>query len=335
MRAQPSTAAAFRAPRANFSKAGWEPPTESATARRTMAATPTPPVSRPRTHITVVWAAASTGPIQSRWATSQKPTMPSATMPSARAMARILSLGPAHRPDTIPPMLAHGHDRSTAAARSRPMLVVTLALTGVMMVVEFVAGLWTGSLALLADAGHMLTDATALALALIAAWLAARPPTPAKTYGYYRAEILAALANALLLFGVAGSILVEAWHRVRLPAPVLAGPMAAVAALRLAVNLVGAWLLHRGAGERLTLHAGFGIDPPRPQRGTQPPAGLRRTRPPGHGGPPNGPPYPPHARGAPAKPWHPSIFRQALTARGATRRCCRRDAGTSWPARAG
>src|SRR5207245_378388 len=90
----------------------------------------------------------------------------------------------------------HDHDRSTAAARSRPMLVVTLALTGVMMVVEFVAGLWTGSLALLADAGHMLTDATALALALIAAWLAARPPTPAKTYGYYRAEILAALAAA-------------------------------------------------------------------------------------------------------------------------------------------
>jgi cobalt-zinc-cadmium efflux system protein len=129
-------------------------------------------------------------------------------------------------------MLAHGHDRSTAAARSRPMLAVTLALTSVMMVVEFVAGLWTGSLALLADAGHMLTDATALALALIAAWLAARPPTPAKTYGYYRAEILAALANALLLFGVAGSILVEAWHRVRVPAPVLAGPMAAVAAAR-------------------------------------------------------------------------------------------------------
>jgi len=154
-------------------------------------------------------------------------------------------------------MLAHGHDRSTAAARSRPMLVVTLALTGVMMVVEFVAGLWTGSLALLADAGHMLTDATALALALIAAWLAARPPTPAKTYGYYRAEILAALANALLLFGVAGSILVEAWHRVRVPAPVLAGPMAAVAALGLAVNLVAAWLLHRGAAESLTVRAAY------------------------------------------------------------------------------
>ena len=154
-------------------------------------------------------------------------------------------------------MIAHGHDRSTAAARSRPVLVVTLVLTSVMMVVEFVGGLWTGSLALLADAGHMLTDATALGLALIAAWLAARPPTPAKTYGYYRAEILAALANALLLFAVAGSILVEAWHRARAPAPVMAGPMAAVAALGLAVNLLSAWLLHRGARESLTVRAAY------------------------------------------------------------------------------
>jgi len=154
-------------------------------------------------------------------------------------------------------MIAHGHDRSTAAARSRPVLALTLVLTCATMVVEFVAGLWTGSLALLADAGHMLTDATALGLALIATWLAARPPTPAKTYGYYRAEILAALANALLLFGVAGSILVEAWHRLRVSAPVLAGPMAAVAALGLAVNLLGAWLLQRGAHESLTVRAAY------------------------------------------------------------------------------
>jgi cobalt-zinc-cadmium efflux system protein len=154
-------------------------------------------------------------------------------------------------------MSAHAHDRSTAAAGSRPVLAATLVLTTLMMVVEFVSGLFTGSLALLADAGHMLTDATALTLALVAAWLAARPPTPAKTYGYYRAEILAALANALLLFGVAGSILVEAWHRLRAPAPVLAGPMAAVAALGLAVNLVSAWLLHRGARESLMVRGAY------------------------------------------------------------------------------
>jgi cobalt-zinc-cadmium efflux system protein len=126
-----------------------------------------------------------------------------------------------------------------------------------MMVVEFLAGLWTGSLALRADAGQMLTDATALALALLATWIAARPPTPAKTYGYYRAEILAALANALLLFAVAGSIIVEAWHRVRVPADVLGGPMAAVGALGLAVNLCCAWLLHRGAHESLNVRAAY------------------------------------------------------------------------------
>jgi cobalt-zinc-cadmium efflux system protein len=170
-------------------------------------------------------------------------------------MARILSS--ALRPDTIATMHAHGHDRTTAAARSRSVLVVTLVLTAGTMLVEFVGGLWTGSLALLADAGHMLTDATALGLALVATWLAARPPTPAKTYGYYRAEILAALANALLLFGVAGSILVEAWHRARSPAPVLAGPMAAVAALGLGVNLLAAWLLHRGARDSLTVRAAY------------------------------------------------------------------------------
>jgi len=89
-------------------------------------------------------------------------------------------------------MEAHGHARTTAASRSRSALATTLVLTAGVMVVELVAGLWTGSLALVADAGHMLTDAGALALALFASWIAARPPTPAKTYGYYRAEILAA-----------------------------------------------------------------------------------------------------------------------------------------------
>jgi cobalt-zinc-cadmium efflux system protein len=154
-------------------------------------------------------------------------------------------------------MNVHGHDRATAAARSRPMLAATLALTSLMMVVEFLGGLWTGSLALLADAGHMLTDAMAIGLALFATWIAGRPPTPAKTYGFYRAEILAALANALLLFAVAGSIVVEAWHRIRAPADVLGGPMAAVGALGLVVNVCCAWLLHHGAHESLNVRAAY------------------------------------------------------------------------------
>src|SRR2546429_6870013 len=94
--------------------------------------------------------------------------------------------------------MAHAH-REPAAARSRGALVLTLALTGGYMLVELAGAVVTGSLALFADAAHMLTDVGGLALALFAIWIAARPPTPAKTYGYYRAEILAALVNALLL----------------------------------------------------------------------------------------------------------------------------------------
>jgi len=153
--------------------------------------------------------------------------------------------------------VGHEHVRATAAARSRPVLSATLALTCAFLVVELVAGLWTGSLALLADAGHMLTDAGALALALFATWIAARPPTPAKTYGYYRAEILAALVNALVLLVVAGAILVEAWRRWHAPSAVLAGPMAVVAAGGLGVNLVCAWLLHRGAADSLNVRAAY------------------------------------------------------------------------------
>jgi cobalt-zinc-cadmium efflux system protein len=151
----------------------------------------------------------------------------------------------------------HAHDRATAAARSRPVLALTLALTGGFLLVEAAAAFWTNSLALLADAGHMLTDAGALGLALFATWIAARPPTPAKTYGYYRAEILAALVNALVLLVVAGFILVEAWERLREPSAVLAGPMALVAALGLAVNLACAWLLHHGAAASLNVRAAY------------------------------------------------------------------------------
>jgi cobalt-zinc-cadmium efflux system protein len=151
----------------------------------------------------------------------------------------------------------HGHARSTAASRSRAALARTLALTCAFLVVELVAAFWTNSLALLADAGHMLTDAGALGLALFATWIAARPPTPAKTYGYYRAEILAALVNALVLLVVAGAIFAEAWQRLRQPSPVLAGPMALVATAGLGVNLAGAWLLHRDAEASLNVRAAY------------------------------------------------------------------------------
>src|SRR5215475_9672495 len=112
--------------------------------------------------------------------------------------------------------MSHGA-HATAAGRSRGVLAATLVLTGGFAVIELLGGFLTGSLALVADAVHMLTDAGALGLALFAIWVAGRPPTPAKTYGYYRAEILAALVNALILLVMAGTILYEAWVRFRTP----------------------------------------------------------------------------------------------------------------------
>src|SRR5919106_1070951 len=126
--------------------------------------------------------------------------------------------------------MAHDH-RETAAARSRGTLIATLALTGAYLVVEVVGGLLSGSLALLADAGHMLTDVGGIGLALFAIWIAGRPPTPEKTYGYYRAEILAALVNAVVLLGVAAAILIEAYRRLLQPPEVRGGPMLAIAVL--------------------------------------------------------------------------------------------------------
>jgi len=97
----------------------------------------------------------------------------------------------------------------SATARNRRALTITFALTSVYFVVEVVGGLVTNSLALLADAAHMLTDVGGVGLALFAAWMGQRPAPPAKTYGYYRIEILAALLNAVALFIIAGYILVR------------------------------------------------------------------------------------------------------------------------------
>jgi cobalt-zinc-cadmium efflux system protein len=150
----------------------------------------------------------------------------------------------------------HAH-RETATGRSRRRLLAVLLLSGGYMLVEVAGALWTGSLALAADAGHMLADTGALALALFAAWIAARPPTPAKTFGYYRVEILAALVNALILFGVAGWILLEAYQRILVPRPVLGGPMLVIAAVGLGVNGISAWLLHHSAAASLNVRAAY------------------------------------------------------------------------------
>ena len=123
--------------------------------------------------------------------------------------------------------------------------------------VEVVAGFLTGSLSLLADAGHMLTDVAGLVLALAAMKLAERPPSPRRTYGYHRAEILAALTNGLVLLVVAAYILAEAWDRFRNPHPVASVPVLAVAAVGLAVNLAGAYLLHAGSRSSLNVRGAY------------------------------------------------------------------------------
>ncbi len=147
--------------------------------------------------------------------------------------------------------------RHAALDARRSRLAAVLALTGGFMVVEVAGGWWTGSLALLADAGHMLGDVGSLTLGLLAVWFASRPPTPAQSYGYFRLEILAALVNALVLLAVAALILYEAVQRLWAPPPVAAGPMLAIAVAGLAVNLVGLRVLHRAGDGGLLLHVAW------------------------------------------------------------------------------
>ncbi|OUM97006.1 MAG: zinc transporter ZitB [Thermobacillus sp. ZCTH02-B1] len=142
----------------------------------------------------------------------------------------------------------HGHHHDhlhDPVAGNRKSLAAALAITTGILALEIAGGLAADSLALLSDAGHMFSDAGALALSLIAIWLAAKPSTPERSYGFRRFEILAALANGAALFVMAGFILWEAVGRFREPAETAGGLMTAVAAVGLAANLASAWFLMR------------------------------------------------------------------------------------------
>lgn len=152
--------------------------------------------------------------------------------------------------------MSHG-TKLTAAGKNKKRLSVVLGLTTTYLVAEVVGGLLTGSLALLADAGHMLTDVAGLALALIAIRFAESPATPERTYGYYRVEILAALTNAIILIGISFYILYEAYERFRNPPEVQSGAMLAVAAVGLAVNIVGIYLLRSASEESLNMKGAY------------------------------------------------------------------------------
>jgi cobalt-zinc-cadmium efflux system protein len=151
-------------------------------------------------------------------------------------------------------MTDHRHDHGYRA-QGRRALGLVLALTGAYTVCEVVGGWLTGSLALLADAGHMLGDSAALALALVAAWLAGRPATPERSFGYRRAEILAALANGVALAAIAIWVFIEAISRLDSPPEILSGWMLAVALLGLVVNLVAAGILTRAGKGNLNVQA--------------------------------------------------------------------------------
>ncbi len=149
------------------------------------------------------------------------------------------------------------HSRHTHGSRHKRRLWVVFSLTGAFLLIEAGVGFWTGSLSLVADAAHMLVDAGAILLSLLAVWFAERPATPAKTYGYYRVEILAALVNAVVLCLLAIAILAKAYEHLWQPHEVPGGPMLIVASVGLAVNLLSMSLLHRGAGESLNVRGAY------------------------------------------------------------------------------
>lgn len=151
------------------------------------------------------------------------------------------------------------HESLTAGARHRRPLTIAFALVASFMLVEVVAGWLSGSLALVSDAGHMATDAVGLGMALAAVHFASRSNSPSRgrSYGIYRVEILAALANAALLFAVAGYVVVEAIQRLADPPEVLATPMMFVALIGLLVNIVGWRLLREGSKESLNVEGAY------------------------------------------------------------------------------
>lgn len=151
------------------------------------------------------------------------------------------------------PQVHHRHHGSG----SRRRLSIVLALTAIYMVAEFVGGIWTGSLALLADAGHMLADVAALVLALMAVWFGARPATPLKTFGYYRLEILAALINGVGLVLISFFIFYEAYQRWFAQPLIRSVPMTLVAAGGLLINGICAFLLHRDREQDLNVRGAW------------------------------------------------------------------------------
>lgn len=147
----------------------------------------------------------------------------------------------------------HGHGHAHAQAADERRLLIALALTGSFMLAEAVGGFLSGSLALIADAGHMATDAAALALAWASTRMARKPATVLRSYGHHRAQVLAAFVNGTVLIGLSIWIVVEAIRRFFDPVNVLGGPMMIVAVLGLVVNVVGFLVLQGGSKDNINM----------------------------------------------------------------------------------
>ena len=154
-------------------------------------------------------------------------------------------------------MTAGAHDRHTHGSRHTGRLWLVFALTAAFLLVEVAVAVATGSLSLLADAAHMVVDAAGILMSLLAVWFASRPATPAKTYGYYRVEILAAMVNGVVLCLLSIGILIKAWERLWEPPHVPGGPLLVVALAGLGVNLAAVALLRAGAGESLNVRGAY------------------------------------------------------------------------------
>ena len=153
--------------------------------------------------------------------------------------------------------IGHHHHHSGSGPDATRRLTWALVITLIFLVAEVVGGLLSNSLALLADAGHMLTDAGALALSLFVSWYARQPSNPRKTYGYLRLEILAALVNGATLLLISAWIAWEAVQRLRAPEETKGGIMLVVAAAGLAANLVAAWMLRPRDGDSLNMRGAY------------------------------------------------------------------------------
>ncbi len=155
--------------------------------------------------------------------------------------------------------MGSGHDHGGTAAKNgrQSRLFFALLLTALYMVAEFIGGVFANSLALIADAGHMLTDVAAMGLTIFAFWIASRPATRSKTYGYYRVEILAAFFNGVALVLLSVWVIYEAVERWRAPQDVRGSTLTIIAAGGLVVNIIVAGILHSGHKEDLNLRGAW------------------------------------------------------------------------------